>query len=309
MEDAMRKERIRLPKIKIRFRLLLYLVTLIFCILSVAETVFGYFPLAIEIVIYVVAAVSLTAACFCLAQDVQKGMQGIVRPVIEGNALANRVYSDYRYRTVLFTFISFVLNLFYAVSNGVYGVINHSPWMGTFSAYYIFLSLMRYGIIQYDRKLLKEGRQKDLRLQEMKVYRNTGILLSLITIALGGAVILLVNREGGKSYYGYMIFVVAMYTFYKAIISIVNIIRARKMKSTLLVTIRNIGYADALVSVLSLQTAMFGAFGEDSNVDPTLMNGITGACVCMMILVIGIYMILSAGKQRKRILAEIQEGL
>lgn len=305
----MRKERIRLPKIKIRFRLLLYLVTLIFCILSVAETVFGYFPLAIEIVIYVVAAVSLTAACFCLAQDVQKGMQGIVRPVIEGNALANRVYSDYRYRTVLFTFISFVLNLFYAVSNGVYGVINHSPWMGTFSAYYIFLSLMRYGIIQYDRKLLKEGRQKDLRLQEMKVYRNTGILLSLITIALGGAVILLVNREGGKSYYGYMIFVVAMYTFYKAIISIVNIIRARKMKSTLLVTIRNIGYADALVSVLSLQTAMFGAFGEDSNVDPTLMNGITGACVCMMILVIGIYMILSAGKQRKRILAEIQEGL
>lgn len=305
----MRKERIRLPKIKIRFRLLLYLVTLIFCILSVAETVFGYFPLAIEIVIYVVAAVSLTAACFCLAQDVQKGMQGIVRPVIEGNALANRVYSDYRYRTVLFTFISFVFNLFYAVSNGVYGVINHSPWMGTFSAYYIFLSLMRYGIIQYDRKLLKEGRQKDLRLQEMKVYRNTGILLSLITIALGGAVILLVNREGGKSYYGYMIFVVAMYTFYKAIISIVNIIRARKMKSTLLVTIRNIGYADALVSVLSLQTAMFGAFGEDSNVDPTLMNGITGACVCMMILVIGIYMILSAGKQRKRILAEIQEGL
>lgn len=305
----MRKERIRLPKIKIRFRLLLYLVTLIFCILSVAETVFGYFPLAIEIVIYVVAAVSLTAACFCLAQDVQKGMQGIVRPVIEGNALANRVYSDYRYRTVLFTFISFVLNLFYAVSNGVYGVINHSPWMGTFSAYYIFLSLMRYGIIQYDRKLLKEGRQKDLRLQEMKVYRNTGILLSLITIALGGAVILLVNREGGKSYYGYMIFVVAMYTFYKAIISIVNMIRARKMKSTLLVTIRNIGYADALVSVLSLQTAMFGAFGEDSNVDPTLMNGITGACVCMMILVIGIYMILSAGKQRKRILAEIQEGL
>lgn len=305
----MRKERIRLPKIKIEFRLLLYLVTLIFCILSVAETVFGYFPFAIEIVIYVVAAVSLTAACFCLAQDVQKGMQRIVRPVIEGNALANRVYSDYRYRTVLFTFISFVLNLFYAVSNGVYGVINHSPWMGTFSAYYIFLSLMRYGIIQYDRKLSKEGRQKDSRLHEMKVYRNTGILLSLITIALGGAVILLINREGGKSYYGYMIFVVAMYTFYKAIISIVNMIRARKMKSTLLVTIRNIGYADALVSVLSLQTAMFGAFGEDSNVDPTLMNGITGACVCMMILAIGIYMILSAGKQRKRILAEIQEGL
>lgn len=293
------KEKIRLPEIKTKFRLLLYFVTLIFCMLSIAETVFGYFPFALEIVIYVVAAISLAFACFYLVQDMKRGMKGIARSVIERNMLVNRVYTDYRYRTVLFTSFSFLVNLFYAVSNGVYAVISHSPWMGTFSAYYIFLSIMRYGIIQYDRKLSREGAGRDLRMQEIKVYRNTGILLLLITIAMGGAVILLVNREGGKSYPGYMIFVVAMYTFYKAIISIVNIIRVRKMKSSLLVTIRNIGYADALVSVLSLQTAMFGAFGEDSNIDPTLMNGITGICVCVMILAIGIYMICSADRQRK----------
>lgn len=293
------KEKLRLPETKIKFRLLLYFVTLIFGILSVAETVFGYFPFAVEIAIYVAAAISLAFACFYLVQDMKRGMKGIVRSVIEGNMLANRVYSDYRYRTVLFTSFSFLLNLFYAAGNGACAVISHSPWMGTFSAYYIFLSIMRYGIIQYDRKLSKEGAGGDLKLQEIKVYRNTGILLLLITIALGGAVILLVNREGGKNYPGYMIFVVAMYTFYKAIISIVNIIRVRKMKSLLLMTIRNIGYADALVSVLSLQTAMFGTFGEDSNINPTLMNGITGVCVCMMILAIGVYMICSAGRQRK----------
>lgn len=283
---------------KKKFRLLLYFVTLIFCISSVAETVFGYFPFAVEIVIYAVAAGCLAFACFYLVQDMKRGMKGIARSVIEGNMLANRVYSDHRYRTVLSTSFSFLLDLFYAASNGVYAVIRHSPWMGTFSAYYIFLSIMRYGIIRYDRRLSREGAGGDSGLQEIKVYRNTGILLSLITIALGGAVILLVNREGGKSYPGYTIFVVAMYTFYKAIISVVNMIRVRKMRSLLLVTIRNIGYADALVSVLSLQTAMFGAFGEDSDIDPALMNGITGICVCVMILVIGIYMICSAGRQR-----------
>ena len=47
------KEKTRLPEIK--FRLLLYFVTLIFCILLVAETVFGYFPFAVEIVIFVAA--------------------------------------------------------------------------------------------------------------------------------------------------------------------------------------------------------------------------------------------------------------
>ena len=303
----MKKGKIRLPKIKGKFRLLLYLVTLVFCILSVAETVFGYFPFAIEIAIYVIAAVTLTVTCFYLVGDLKRGVKEAVRPVIEGNALANRVYSDYRYRTVLFTLFSFLLNLFYAASNGIYGIVSRSPWLGTLSAYYIFLSIMRYGIIRYDRKLAKTGHGRELKLQELRVYRNTGILLSFLTIALAGAVILLVNQEGGKSYQGYMIFVVAMYTFYKAIISIINIIRARKMQSPLLVTIRNIGYADALVSVLSLQTAMFSSFGEESNIDPTLMNGITGVCVCIMTLAIGIYMICSAGRQRKRIQEEMQE--
>lgn len=58
-----------------------------------------------------------------------------------------------------------------------------------------------------------------------------------------------------------------------------------------------------------IQTAMFGAFGEDSDIDPALMNGITGICMCVMILAIGIYMIRSAGRQRKRMQAEIQKGL
>lgn len=220
----MKREKIRLPKIKGKFRLLLYLVALVFCALSVAETMFGYFSFAIEIVIYVIAAVTLTVTCFYLAGDLKRGI-------------------------------------------------------------------------------------RELRLQELRVYRNTGILLSFITIALAGAVILLVNQEGGKSYQGYMIFVVAMYTFYKAIISIINIMRARKMQSPLLIAIRDIGYADALVSVLSLQTAMFSSFGEESDIDPTLMNGITGVCVCIMTLAIGIYMICSAGRQRKRIQEEMQEGL
>ena len=93
----------------------------------------------------------------------------------------------------------------------------------------------------------------------------------------------------------------AMYTFYKAIIAVVNIVKVRKLQSPLLVTIRNIGYADALVSVLSLQTAMFVSFGENSDVDPGVMNGITGTCVCIMILAIGIYMIYSSGRKIKRI--------
>lgn len=294
-------KKIRLPKLRMRVRLFLYFFTLLFGVLSIVETVYGFFHIVIDIVIYVIAACSLAVSSFYLIKDIRGGIREMVTTVTEKNVLANRVYSDYRYRTVLSALFAFLFNIFYAVSNGIFGIINHSPWLGTLSAYYIFLSIMRFWTIRYERKFSKEKPDRDLEIHELKVYRNTGILLALITIALSGAIYLLVNQEGGGSYPGYMIFMVALYTFYKVIVSVINIKRAKKLKSPLLVTIRNIGFADALVSVLFLQTAMFASFGENSNIDPLLMNGITGVCVCVMILAIGIYMIYSSGRQINRL--------
>ena len=65
----------------------------------------------------------------------------------------------------------------------------------------------------------------------------------------------------------------------------------RKEKSILLVTLRNISYADALVSILSLQTAMFAAFGQNSGRMIPITNALTGAGVCLMIFALGIYMV------------------
>ncbi len=62
--------------------------------------------------------------------------------------------------------------------------------------------------------------------------------------------------------------------------------------------IRNIGFADALVSILSLQTAMFASFGGDNEfIRP--MNAATGTVVCLMILIMGIRMIRMAAKEKK----------
>ena len=122
------------------------------------------------------------------------------------------------------------------------------------------------------------------------------ILFSMMRIALGGAVIMLVSGEGGKSYQGLLIYAVATYTFYKLGMAIRNMIKVRKEKSLLLVILRNISYADALVSLLSLQTALFVAFGQDSGELIPLMNALTSAGVCLMILGIGIYMVRKSKK-------------
>ena len=134
-------------------------------------------------------------------------------------------------------------------------------------------------------------KEDSLEVRSWRVHRNCGIILSISSIALGGAVIMLVSGQGGKSYPGLMIYAAATYTFYKLGMAIANMIKARKEKSILLVTLRNISYADALVSILSLQTAMFATFGQNSGAMIPITNALTGTGVCLMIFALGIYMV------------------
>lgn len=82
-------------------------------------------------------------------------------------------------------------------------------------------------------------------------------------------------------------------TFAKMIMATINMVKARKYKSSQIMGGRNIGYADALVSILSLQTAMFAMFDQGDMTLRTRMNGITGACVCLMVIIMGATMVRS----------------
>lgn len=71
----------------------------------------------------------------------------------------------------------------------------------------------------------------------------------------------------------------------------------------LIVAIKSVNLAAALVSILSLQTAMFAAFGSDmETVVQTRMNLATGAAVCMMIFLFGFFMAVHSKKQMKALI-------
>ncbi len=63
------------------------------------------------------------------------------------------------------------------------------------------------------------------------------------------------------------------------------------MQSPILITIRNIGVADALVSILTLQTT--------GSPDANQMNGITGLAVCILIILLGVSMIRYASRRKE----------
>lgn len=202
-----------------------------------------------------------------------------------------------RLRMILFAVPGTAGNIIFALMNGGTGLLSHSAWFGSLAAYYILLSIMRVRIVWQERKLGKLDQQERME-NEIRIYRKNSILFLFMTVVMAGMVILLLNSQGGKEYPGFTIYAAALYMFYKMGAAIVHLIKERNRKSPMLMILRKVGYIDACVSMLTLQTAMFAAFGGERWF-VIYMNGISGTVVCLMILGFGIQGIHSSGRMQK----------
>lgn len=277
-----------IPSLHLRYRIFLYFVTVVCITLALLNVAFACFPYLAGIIFYVLAAITLTVSCYYIIIHIRQDIREIIKPAIAANPYTNKVTTDYRWRTILFAVPGMVSNIIFAVFNGAIGITSHSAWFGTLSAYYILLSIMRAGIVRQERAIAAiKDKQKHMR-RELSVYRRNSVLFIFMAVVLAGAVILLENSQGGKNYPGVTIYAAAAYTFYKIIMSTIQVIKVGKRKSPLLSITRRIGYIDACVSILILQTAMFASFSDGEEGMIKLMNGITGTVVCLMVLGLGI---------------------
>lgn len=117
--------------------------------------------------------------------------------------------------------------------------------------------------------------------------------------ALAGIVIYMVNQNRVFTYPGFLIYAMAAYTFYITIAAIVNVIKYRRRGSPILSAAKIISLTAALVSMLSLETAMLTQFGADQPGFRRIMTSASGGAVCTVVFGMAIYMIVRAEKNRK----------
>lgn len=189
-------------------------------------------------------------------------------------------------RAVLFMALSLVVGILFCVYNsvlaGVYGII----WNAVLAGYYFLLVQVKVGILFGFRKTRKgDDPEKD----DIVAYLVSGIMLFIMHTAVVFLVIM-VNRGGSFRYNGIIVYGYALYAFVKIISAIVNLIKTKKQGQSLVVqAVRNINIADALISVLALQTAMLNSFGTLENA-----NLITGSVICAIVMAGSVYMIIRA---------------
>ena len=279
-------------------RFILYLAAIGFSVLSVIQSQDNLLPKIVGILVYVLAAILLTGAFICLYKDLRNGIIEKFLTTVKKNSFGAHFLEDYRFRTILTTMPSFMINVAYTIYNGVIGIMNQSSWFITMAVYYSLLGIMRYCAVHTERKISRLEDHELIRKKELAVIKTDGILLLLLNLALSGVVLLTIAEGTAKTYSDIMAISIAAYTFYKIIMAVINMVKVRKMESPILITIRNIGVADALVSMLTLQMTMLVSFQGTDSPDMNRKNGITGLAVCLLISALGISMIYYAFKRK-----------
>lgn len=209
---------------------------------------------------------------------------------IEKTKIGNRALHNVRYRIVLTAFLGFVINITYAVYNGVLGIIYASVWFLAMFAYYTILSVMRFSAVLYEYKSKTHN--------EKFAMQFIGVMLIIMSLVLSGLVYYSIANDIATKNNSIIMITIAAYTFYKVIMAIINLVRIRKYKSYLLTTIRNIALADAAVSIFSLQRSMLVSFDGMISENIRLMNICTGSGVCLVVFILGL--IMSIGKVSKK---------
>lgn len=223
----------------------------------------------------------------------------------------DRLFSTYGFTTLLLTAGSLIITLAFAVYNGSIAIVIRSIWFGALAAYYIVLIILRGSILIYHnkrRKALAKGlSEQQTLINDAKQYRACGILLFLLPLCLSFAILQMVAAGDSFEHTGITIYVYAIYAFFKIITAIYSFIKEWHNQSMTILAIKNIKLADAFVSILALQTAMFREFAaETEQFNSAVMNAVTGAVVCALTVAIGVYMIVKASLRIKK-LTRVQE--
>ena len=215
---------------------------------------------------------------------------------IRSTPLGNRLLGDAIFRSEITLHGGLFINLLYAALNLFSGIRYRSTWFVALACYYALLSAMRAVLVRYvHRKPLGQDIPA-----EFRRYRACGIILLLMNQALVGIIVYMVTQNRGFSYPGFMIYAMAMYTFYITISAIINVIKYRRQGSPVLSAAKAISLTAALVSMLSLETAMLARFGSDEPEFRRIMLGISGGVACAIVLALAIYMLARSTMQLKK---------
>ena len=270
-------------------------------VLLVGSMVFIGTESVIAYISYAIAAYTLTVWCFKIPYLIE-----FFKTLKDENKYVRRWQNDTRLRVNVSLYGSLAWNALYGIFQLWLGFYHHTFWFYSLGAYYICLGVMRSFLARHTTRYVPGERMQT----ELEKYRACGIVFLAMNLAL--ALIIFFMVYWNKTFMYHMVTTIAMaaYTFTALTTAIINVIKYRKYKSPVFSASKTISLAAALVSMLTLESAMLTTFGDGAMTATAqkMMLGATGGVISALIVTTAIYMIVTGTKKLKQLKSEVENG-
>lgn len=206
-----------------------------------------------------------------------------------------KFFEHYSVRAFVYAACSIVFNICYVVFGIIIANLEQSAWLGVLVGYHVFLIIPRATVIQTKRN---DG---DRETQNVRAYAYCGFALMLLALAVVPVIRMVLNDQNAYNYFvSGIVYVtaIATYSFVKLAIALYNLKKVHSSDDMSLKAIKNVSFADALISIFALQAMMLKELGNAS--DLSVLNPITGGLVAIFIFAMGLYMMVRGFKMLKR---------
>lgn len=170
----------------------------------------------------------------------------------------SRFRDDYEYRATVSAAASIFVSLFFAAYNFVLWLKKGYEWNIGIAVYYALLCAVRAVVVIAE---IRASKSSDEGLKNEKTAVFAGVFTCLISVALVLSIALMTVNRREVDYGTVTAITVATYTTYKIVVAVRAFIRTKNAFSVATSTLKNIGFIDALTSVLSLQYTLIVTFG------------------------------------------------
>lgn len=226
-----------------------------------------------------------------LSESYRKIKNGICK-----NSLIKRYITDQCFHINITLYFSLSINTLYVALNLLSFFIYRSLWFMILSVYYSALAVMRFLLADY----IKKNQIGTNMFAEQKRARLCSYILLAANIILFSAVIIIPSQLKSRKYHGIVLYAISAYTFYIVINAVIAFVKYRKQGSAVITVSKIISLTAALVSMLSLETALFIQFGTDvPRITKRLIIILSGVGVNVSVLTLSLYMITDTTKKIK----------
>ena len=104
--------------------------------------------------LYGISAITLSYLVYIVIYYTPKIRNSIII-TLKKHKFTNELLESFGYRSLIFVIFSFILNIAFAIFQGVIAILAHSLWYGALAIYYIALSLIRGGLVSVSKKQQK----------------------------------------------------------------------------------------------------------------------------------------------------------